>query len=563
MKKVKFRYSFIRFKKLISFFICLIAIYLNASSQINNSCDSLFNQADKFYNSGNLENAIQVYTQVFQDCQSYHAASALSKSYALSGNLDSAFFYLDIAVKQDTGKNCLKSISMGEYYSLINDKRWKKLKNHQIDKYENTFGKLPKRKLTEILCDLYIKDQAFYYHLSAYPDKSSKYWDIKSKLNEQNLQKVNRMVKKHGWPKNSEVGENMNSAIFLIIQHCGDVDIMREYLPLIEKCVGSGDEKGSHWALLTDRINQTIGEKQVYGTQISYDPDKQIYYLDNIVDFENLNSRRKSLNMQPIEEYLKIWNAEIRSDDDIKDKITNLQIPVIKNFNDSSDIAKAKIYAVMHNLDSAFCYLQKALVNDSTLDILFAGEFFPLLKNPQWDILLFTQIKKYETKYAHVPNKDLTKALCELKIRNWAYRYEIPLQPENKYLYIKLKQKINEENFDTLKNIIITKGWPKDSEIPEEVRNVAFDIMKACPKLDSVRALFPYIEKCIKRGETSKKQYASLIDGISLQMKGKQVYGTIAVIIPSNQSFYRPPIMDEKNLNKRRKEMGLEAVNME
>jgi hypothetical protein len=66
---------------------------------------------------------------------------------------------------------------------------------------------------------------------------------------------------------------------------------------------------------MTDRMIDDLGAKQIYGTQISFDDKTGIYYLDlnDVIDPINLNKRRAEMNLKPIEEYLKIWNAELRN----------------------------------------------------------------------------------------------------------------------------------------------------------------------------------------------------------------------------------------------------------
>ena len=66
---------------------------------------------------------------------------------------------------------------------------------------------------------------------------------------------------------------------------------------------------------MTDRMISNLGVKQIYGTQISFDDKKGIYYLDlnEVIDPINLNKRRAEMDLKPIEEYLKNWDAELRN----------------------------------------------------------------------------------------------------------------------------------------------------------------------------------------------------------------------------------------------------------
>ena len=54
------------------------------------------------------------------------------------------------------------------------------------------------------------------------------------------------------------------------------------------------------------------GRKQLYGSQISFDSIKQVYYLGHVLSPDSLDIRRKKMGLNPIKEYLKQWDAELR-----------------------------------------------------------------------------------------------------------------------------------------------------------------------------------------------------------------------------------------------------------
>ena len=60
----------------------------------------------------------------------------------------------------------------------------------------------------------------------------------------------------------------------------------------------------SDFAYLTDRVNINLGEPQVYGTQLGYDENKTAF-AKNLKDPKNVNKRRKSMGLEPLEDYLK------------------------------------------------------------------------------------------------------------------------------------------------------------------------------------------------------------------------------------------------------------------
>lgn len=55
---------------------------------------------------------------------------------------------------------------------------------------------------------------------------------------------------------------------------------MQFYYGYLKECVEKGEAEKRHLALMTDRMISNLGVKQIYGTQISFDDKKGIYYLD-------------------------------------------------------------------------------------------------------------------------------------------------------------------------------------------------------------------------------------------------------------------------------------------
>lgn len=89
-------------------------------------------------------------------------------------------------------------------------------------------------------------------------------------------------------------------------------------LPLLTESVLSGESKGSHLALLEDRIQMRNGKPQTYGSQIVNDKEtgKQIVY--EVWEPEYVNQRRKEVGLGPIEDYIKRWGIEWAIEQKIK-----------------------------------------------------------------------------------------------------------------------------------------------------------------------------------------------------------------------------------------------------
>lgn len=117
------------------------------------------------------------------------------------------------------------------------------------------------------------------------------------------------MIKEHGWPGISLVGEQASHATWLILQHA-DTERQKRYLAVLKLAVSKGDAYASDLAMREDRVLTNDGKKQLYSTQIiSGDDGKPKLYP--IKDPANLDTRRKAVGLSPIEEYLKLAESEL------------------------------------------------------------------------------------------------------------------------------------------------------------------------------------------------------------------------------------------------------------
>lgn len=304
--------------KFIFFLLLNVLTINNIYSQENNStdCKKLSLEADSLFSKvGDLKKSILLYTQAYYECGNKEIEFNLSKAHALLGNKDSAFYHLNNVFEKDSS---IYKLQDGDYYLLLDDKRWDKVVNKQLIKYQFKWGSISKLNISKRLINLEVRDQAYYYYLLKLPlnsELNDKYWRIKTKINKKNLKELKKIILENkGWPKFSEVGKDVNSAAFLMVQH-SDLVTMQLFYRDLRKCVEEGQADKSSLALLTDRMINGLGVKQIYGTQISFDDKKGIYYLDlnDIIDPINLNKRRKEMDLEPIEEYLKKWDAELRN----------------------------------------------------------------------------------------------------------------------------------------------------------------------------------------------------------------------------------------------------------
>jgi hypothetical protein len=91
--------------------------------------------------------------------------------------------------------------------------------------------------------------------------------------------------------------------LFAVIQHANTLAVMEKYLPVMKEAAKKGDADKRQLAYLIDRIELANNRKQIYGTQYAVDEKGNVYFND-LMDSANVNSRRKSMNLYPIEDYI-------------------------------------------------------------------------------------------------------------------------------------------------------------------------------------------------------------------------------------------------------------------
>ena len=118
------------------------------------------------------------------------------------------------------------------------------------------------------------------------------------------LIKVEELIVKYGWPGKSFVGVKGNNTVWLVIHHA-ELPVQLKYLPLMEQSVGNGESSTTDLALLQDRILMRQGKKQRYGSQISLNSKSGMPEIWPIEDEKNVNQRRTSIGLEPMEDYAK------------------------------------------------------------------------------------------------------------------------------------------------------------------------------------------------------------------------------------------------------------------
>lgn len=233
----------------------------------------------------------------------------LAKAYSVVGEVDSAFKYLFIATKDDSTAFIIDN---QDFYNLTLDKRWNFFLDAQINKIE-VFNKFvyKDKAATKVLWTIGIRDQAFYNIIDSNEKKygvscreNDSIWQIKMKLNIVNLIVLEKIISQHGWPKYSDFGTLAGRNAFFVIQH-SMYGKQKKYLPMLEEACKNGEAEWSGFALMKDRTLKIENKPQIYGSQIDQNWLTKSYELYPIEDEIHVNERRDSMEMEPIEDYVK------------------------------------------------------------------------------------------------------------------------------------------------------------------------------------------------------------------------------------------------------------------
>lgn len=113
-----------------------------------------------------------------------------------------------------------------------------------------------------------------------------------------------------------------------------------------------------------------------------------------------------------------------------------------------------------------------------------------------------------------------------------------------------------QQNMKRMKEIVQKYGWPGRTLVGDEgAKNAFLLVVQSNTDRDFQKACLKVMEKEAAKGEVDWKDVAFLTDQLRVLDGLKQRYGTQVKINKGKVTFYA--IEDEKNVDKRRKEIGL------
>jgi len=119
-------------------------------------------------------------------------------------------------------------------------------------------------------------------------------------VHERNGERLSAILREHGWPGCSFVGEQGAQAAWLILQHAiSNPALQRHGLSLLRTAAAVGEVPLVQVAMLEDRVRSNEGRRQLYGTQFDWDENGQLSPLP-IEDEGNVDKRRQEIGLGPL-----------------------------------------------------------------------------------------------------------------------------------------------------------------------------------------------------------------------------------------------------------------------
>ena len=132
---------------------------------------------------------------------------------------------------------------------------------------------------------------------------SEKDMEKMAKVDTDNTAYLKKLVSEIGWINAKRFGSQTALAAFVIVQHSADIRLMLAVIPFIRQDVDNKLTDAQDYALLYDRLQEFLGDKQRYGTQLREMPNGE-YMVSPLENREKVDEFRKELGLEPLSKYL-------------------------------------------------------------------------------------------------------------------------------------------------------------------------------------------------------------------------------------------------------------------
>jgi len=254
---------------------------------------------------GNTNKALQL-TSEYISVNGYNKSLAYNTAcrYAKIGNIDSAFIFLDYAMK--LGLKEIYFLADEDLKILRNEDRWKPIEMVVIDEFNKKNSSILKPELALEICKMGFKDQNGRQKILRIEqigeNKSTldSLWIIQNKQDSINSEYITTLIDHNSmlFPSISEIGYTASRLAFLMLQH-SNYDVRKKYYKTIKHAMENNHLEKRYFAMYLDRLLIDEGKKQLYGTQMQKNKNGNLVLFPVKRKF-NMNRRRSGLGLVKI-----------------------------------------------------------------------------------------------------------------------------------------------------------------------------------------------------------------------------------------------------------------------
>lgn len=141
-----------------------------------------------------------------------------------------------------------------------------------------------------------------------YKEYTKEQWNsFKDSVFSSDKKRVEAMFKKYGFLGFDKVGKEGSNHFWLLVQHCDKYPaFQREVLKAMDKAVKKDNANPNNYAYLYDRVQVNAGEKQLFGTQVTYEANTTGRAIPKfgLSDSLHVDQLRKEYGLEPLKDYL-------------------------------------------------------------------------------------------------------------------------------------------------------------------------------------------------------------------------------------------------------------------
>ncbi|WP_373514227.1 DUF6624 domain-containing protein [Persicitalea sp.] len=166
-----------------------------------------------------------------------------------------------------------------------------------------------KHQLGKQLNDMVEVDQiAAFIPKGKYKDYSKMQWrNFKDSVFTSHKEIVERMFSKYGFLGFDKIGKEGSNHFWLLVQHCDKYpEFQKQVLTAMDKEVEKENADPNNYAYLYDRVKVNAAEKQLFGTQVTYETETTGRAIPKIglADSANVDRLREKYILEPLKDYL-------------------------------------------------------------------------------------------------------------------------------------------------------------------------------------------------------------------------------------------------------------------